>query len=220
VTKIAKIDYINLLPFTVFIKQKIKSERVKQSINYKKSYPSKINKQFKYRKIDSAFISSIETKQYNKYKSNLGIVAHGEVWSVLSYGNNYKLDKESSTSNKLAKILNIDENIIIGDKALKLYFENNHEFKDLSLEWYKKYKLPFVFAVFCYHKDKKFYEALTRSFIKHKIKIPQYILNRYSKNRDISKNDILKYLDKISYQINYKEKRALKLFLKLSEKVS
>ncbi len=43
----AKIDFINLLPFYVFIKKNIKSSQVKQIIGYKKSYPSKINKKFK-----------------------------------------------------------------------------------------------------------------------------------------------------------------------------
>ena len=46
----AKIDFINLLPFHVFIKKNIKSNQVKAIIEYKKSYPSVINKKFKKRK--------------------------------------------------------------------------------------------------------------------------------------------------------------------------
>jgi chorismate dehydratase len=219
VTKITKIDYINLLPFSVFLKKYIKSSQIKQSINYKKSYPSKINSQFKKRKIKSAFISSIEAKKYIN-KSNLGIIANKEVWSVLSYGKNYKKDTESATSNKLAKILNIDENVIIGDKALRLYFENKYEFKDLATKWNEKYKLPFVFALFCFYDNNDFYKKLSKQFLKKKIKIPQYILNNYSKDREISKENILKYLDKIYYRIGYKEKKALKLFIKLSQRIN
>ena len=45
----AKIDFINLLPFHVFIKKNASSNQLKSIINYKKSYPSAINKQFKKR---------------------------------------------------------------------------------------------------------------------------------------------------------------------------
>ncbi|GAB1467145.1 hypothetical protein MASR2M54_26450 [Aliarcobacter cryaerophilus] len=54
--------------------------------------------------------------------------------------------------------------------------------------------------------------------IKREIKIPQYILEQYSKRSGISKKNILDYLTKIDYDIGYKEKRALKLFLKLINK--
>ena len=53
----AKIDFINLLPFHVFIKKNITSSQLKASIEYKKSYPSSITNNFKKRKVDSAFIS-------------------------------------------------------------------------------------------------------------------------------------------------------------------
>jgi len=58
-----KIDFINLLPFYVFIKKNISSSQMKQIINYKKSYPSAINKKFAKRKIDAAFISSIASQK-------------------------------------------------------------------------------------------------------------------------------------------------------------
>jgi chorismate dehydratase len=217
VTKIAKIDYINLLPFSIFLKKNIRSSQLIQSINYKKNYPSKINKEFKYKKVGSAFISSIESKKYKNH-FNLGIIANGEVWSVLSYGNSYKSDFQSATSNVLAKILEIDENVIIGDKALKLYFDTDLEFKDLSLIWKQKYNLPFVFAVFVSHNNNTFYKRLTKKFLKTKIKIPRYILKQYSQSRSISEDNILKYLDKIYYTIDYKEKKSLKLFFNKSRK--
>ena len=52
----AKIDFINLLPFHIYIKKNIRSTQIKSIINYKKSYPSAINKKYKARKVDSAFI--------------------------------------------------------------------------------------------------------------------------------------------------------------------
>ncbi len=54
--KFAKIDFINLLPFHIFIKKNIKSAQLKSIIEYKKSYPSNINNKFKKRKVDIAFI--------------------------------------------------------------------------------------------------------------------------------------------------------------------
>ena len=58
----SKIDFINLLPFHIYIKKNIKSNQLKSSIEYKKSYPSAITQKFKNRKVDSAFISSIASR--------------------------------------------------------------------------------------------------------------------------------------------------------------
>lgn len=46
----AKIDFINLLPFHVYIKKNIKSNQIKSIIQYKKSYPADINRKFKKKK--------------------------------------------------------------------------------------------------------------------------------------------------------------------------
>ena len=43
----AKIDFINLLPFHIFIKKNIQSTQLKSIIKNKKSYPSFINNKFK-----------------------------------------------------------------------------------------------------------------------------------------------------------------------------
>ena len=76
-----KIDYLNLLPFHVFIKRYMNNSRLHTSINFKKGVPSQINHAFKKRRVDAAFVSSVET---SKYKSlNVGIVAKKEVLSVL-----------------------------------------------------------------------------------------------------------------------------------------
>jgi chorismate dehydratase len=69
----AKIDFINLLPFHIFIKKNIQSTQLKSIIEYKKSYPSFINNKFKKRKVDSAFISSIASR--NEKFLDFGIVA-------------------------------------------------------------------------------------------------------------------------------------------------
>ena len=58
---------------------------------------------------------------------------------------------------------------------------------------------------------------LTKNFNKKHIKIPQYILEQYSKRSGVSKSNISEYLKKIDYDLGIKEKRSLKLFLKLTK---
>ncbi len=211
----AKIDFINLLPFYTFIKKNIKSSQIKQIVNYKKSYPSKINKQFKKRQIDAAFISSIASKKCKCL--DIGIVAKNEVLSVLALNNGeYEKDYQSDTSNALAKILDIKGKVLIGDKALDFYHNSqNKDFIDLAKIWNEKYNLPFVFARLCVNKDQRYLAKITKQFLKTKVKIPQYILKQYALRANISTKEIQKYLNKISYKISYKEKQSLKLFLKL-----
>lgn len=215
----AKIDFINLLPFYIFLKQNITSTQTKQIINYKKSYPADINKKFKKKQIDAAFISSIVSKKCKCLDA--GIVAKGEVLSVLSIGKEtYKKDYQSDTSNVLAKILNLNGEVLIGDKALYHYHNAlDRDFKDLAQIWNEKYKLPFVFARLCFNKHQKSLEKLSKKFIKSKIYIPQYILDIYSQRSGLTKNQIQHYLTKISYGINHKEKLAINKFFLLSKKL-
>ncbi len=212
----AKIDFINLLPFHVYIKKSIRSNQIKSIIHYKKSYPADINKKFKKREVDSAFISSIAS--IGEKRLNLGIIAKKDVLSVILIPGESQDDFQSETSNALAKILDLKGKVLIGDKALKYFHENpNTDFIDLAQAWNEKYNLPFVFATLCYSKNKKMLENIIKGFNKKYIKIPQYILNSYSKRSGISKKHILEYLKKIDYEINIQEKRALKKFFKLTK---
>ena len=95
----AKIDFINLLPFHVYIKKNITSNQIKSIIQYKKSYPADINKKFKSRKVDSAFISSIASR--NEKRLNLGIVAKKDVQSVILIPGESQDDFQSETSGHL-----------------------------------------------------------------------------------------------------------------------
>jgi len=210
----AKIDFINLLPFYIFIKKNIKSTQQKQIINYKKSYPSAINKRFKKRQIDAAFISSVASKKCKCL--DLGIVAQSEVLSVLVLKGKDENDFQSDTSNALAKVLDAHGKVLIGDKALYHYHNTqDKDFVDLAKKWKEKYNLPFVFARLCFNKEEKQLQKLSKQFLNTNVKIPQYILNQYSKRTGLSNNQIKEYLTKISYKISYKEKQSLKLFFKL-----
>ncbi len=211
-----KIDYINLLPFYIFLKRRVKSSRYKQTLNYKKNFPSKINENFQKRRVEAAFISSIKSAKFKCLK--VGIVAKKEVYSVIVKKGRYKEDSHSATSNVLAKILKINGEVLIGDKALKAYLEDKNSYIDLAKAWREKTSLPFVFARLCFHKKKKFYKKIAKDFTKTKIKIPQYILKKYSNSRGIEQKDILNYLKLIEYKIDFKCEKSLKIFLKKAKK--
>jgi len=78
--KFASISYLNLLPFQIFIKKHIASTQIKQIMRYRRSVPSQINQEFKKKRIDAAFISSIKSK--NQKCTNAGIIANKKVYSV------------------------------------------------------------------------------------------------------------------------------------------
>ena len=211
-----KIDFINLLPFHIYIKKNIISSQMKAIINYKKSYPAYVNNKFKKKEVDAAFISSIASRHQKRL--NLGIVAKKEVLSVLVIPGENEEDYQSQTSNALAKVLDLKGKVLIGDKALKFYHENqNTFFIDLAKAWQDKYHLPFVFAVLCFNKNELTLKKLIRHFDKRKIKIPQYILKQYAQRSGISSHNIVDYLKHIDYEIGIKEKKSLKLFFKLTQ---
>ena len=210
----AKIDYLNLLPFHIFLKRFNRSLHKNMITNYKTDVPSVINRRFQARRADAAFISSVKSKKYNK--SKLGIIAAKEVLSVLVIPNDkYIEDFASQTSNALAKILKLKGEVIIGDNALKYYLSHN-DFIDLAKTWHEKYHLPFVFAVLCYHNSYKEIKNIEKSFLKQKIKIPRYLLKKASIKTGVKEDDILHYLTKISYKIDKKASMGLRKFLFLN----
>lgn len=194
------------------MKRYIQDSRQSLIMNYYKGVPSNINQKFISRKVDAAFISSVGAKRNNYV--DLGIIAKKEVLSVLVIPSDKNLnDTESATSNVLARVLGVDGEVLIGDKALRYYLESKPHI-DLAHEWNQQNNLPFVFALLCYHKDKKLYKKIQKNFLKSKVKIPQYILKEASQRTHISQKNILKYLEYISYDLDYKAKKGLQLFYK------
>ncbi|WP_139493173.1 MqnA/MqnD/SBP family protein [Campylobacter armoricus] len=209
-----KIDYLNLLPLHIYLKKSAFPSYVKRTTEYKKGVPSKLNRHLYFRRIDAAIISSIESRR-KKYKTlNVGICANKKVKSVLVKKHSQsKEDASSATSNALAKVLKQKGEVVIGDKALKLYLQNPKDYIDLCELWYEKTNLPFVFARFSCVKNFSIYKKMMKNFIKSKIFIPQYILLNYSKSRNLSQKEISAYLKLIYYKIGVKEQMALKKFL-------
>jgi len=213
-----KIEYLNLLPFHVFMKRYTRSSQQSHALHYKRGVPSQINESFKTRRVDAAFISSISSSHCQCL--NLGISAKKEVKSVLLIPGEHKHDNESATSNVLAQVLGLQGEVLIGDKALKFYLQNKNEnVLDLAQLWYLKQNLPFVFARFCYHGKSKKYKKLSNAFLKKPYKLPQYIVEASSQKTGIAKKDILDYLDLIEYKLDSHALLSLKRFLRLSKKL-
>lgn len=210
-----KIDFINLLPFHVFLKKNLRHSFQKLALHKRKGVPSQLNRLLKQRRIDAAVVSSI--KSFGRSCTDMGIVAQKEVMSVFVIPGAPMNDSQSDTSNALARVLGIDGRVLIGDKALKEYLKGIDAI-DLGEEWHRRYRLPFVFARLCYSKDKETYEGLSRKFLKAKVKIPYYLLRQKSIASGISPEDISHYLTKISYRIGPKEKLSLKKFRHLCKK--
>ena len=204
------ISYLNLLPFQVFLKRYIKNNAAKMSFRYKRAVPSQINKALRRREVNAAFISSVESQKCKC--TDLGIIAYKKVYSVLLLAGDDEKDPASATSNQLAKVLDLQGKVLIGDAALKYYLDGG-EGIDLAEAWYEKTGLPFVFARLCYNKHDDTVKKIARKFAGTKVKIPQYILKKEAKKRGITAKQLTWYLEHIYYTMDHKAKRSLKIFL-------
>ena len=214
-----KIDYINLLPFHVFLKKSSLPSAFKRSCEHQKNVPAIINHKLRKRKVDAAFISSIESKRKTITPLNVGIVAQKNVKSVIIKEGVSKKDPASATSNMLARVLGLQGEVFIGDRALKLYLQDPNAYIDLGQTWHETYHLPFVFARLCVNVRQSFYKKLSKKFVEKPIKIPNFILAHYAKERGILEKDIKEYLKLISYTIGKKEQKALFIFLKKAKRL-
>lgn len=210
-----KIDFINLLPFHVFIKRYARSTRFYQSLHYHKGVPSALNREFAMRRIDAAFISSITAKNCRHF--GVGIVAQREVLSVISLPAPDKADADSATSNLLSRILDINGEVLIGDKALRYYYSGGKH-TDLGALWHERTGLPFVFALLCTHHHSDELRRLSRAFVSKKVKIPHYILIEASRRSGLSPEQITHYLKFISYKVGVKEERGYNQFVREAKK--
>jgi len=187
------------------------------AFNYRRDVPSKINLALKKRHINAGFISSIESPKYQC--SDLGIIANKAVYSVFVIEGENRTDNESATSNRLAEVLNLKGEVLIGDKAL-VYYLNGGEGIDLATEWHKKTSLPFIFGRLCFNCYGKEIKKISKTFTKTPVRIPQYILKKEAKLRGITPKQLLWYLEHIEYKMGYKVKKSLKIFLREVKKTT
>jgi chorismate dehydratase len=205
-----RIDYLNLLPFSLFLKRRYPFI-LARSLR-RKGPPSHINQLFLRRKIDAAFISSVRSRGQNG--TRVGIVARKEVMSVLALpGPKWEKDSESETSNQLARVLGIQGRTLIGDKALRHRLKDPDAI-DLAERWHEETGLPFVFARLCYNRNGQLVEKIARSFAREpRVRIPTYIKKAQAKRCGITVQELESYLQKIDYHIDRPAARGLKRFL-------
>lgn len=211
--RFGKIDYLNLLPFDVFIKRYPVTSSFKKFLDVKKSYPANLNRNFLRRRIDAGFISSIAgySLAHKRKMTKAGIIARGEVWSVIVMPTKDGEDYQSASSNALAKVLGMSGEVLIGDRALR-YKIGGGAYVDLGLQWWERHHLGFSFGRMCVNSHWAFYENLANAFIAKRVKIPHYILAQRARQSGVSRKDILQYLERIHYRISHKEELALRRF--------
>jgi len=208
-----KIEYLNLLPFHLFLKRYLRNSVEKKAWLKRGSVPSDINRAFRARRIDAAVISSVKSRGCRC--SDFGIAADGEVQSVLLLPGAPRRDRESDTSNALAKVLGVEGEVIIGDKALRYRIEHPGAALDLAALWKEREGLPFVFARLCAHpRHIGRIRRLTRLFFAKPTRIPYRVLRAEARKRGITPEQLQTYLERIHYRLGWREKRALKRFLR------
>ncbi|UOF94457.1 MAG: hypothetical protein IR527_00380 [Bacteroides sp.] len=237
--KISAIKYINSLPFIYGI---TKYKNFINNIKLLCDNPNNLRSFILNNDVDISLCPTGMIKELNNYNiiSNFCISSFKYVKSVILVSNyllkdikSIQLDKESCTSNYLLKILlnfywnknnieykydntNTDAYLMIGDKALMNY--NSKKFTyyiDLSYEWYKFTKLPFVFALWVGKNN------LERKTIKTFNKSLQYGINSIKNNKlKIETKSYYDYIkNNIQYKMNYSKKLSLKLFLKYQKQL-
>lgn len=217
--RFGKIDYLNLLPFEVFVRSYPKPSHFQLFYNKKKSYPAKLNREFLFGRIDAGFVSSItalRAKNERFKASKVGIVARKEVLSVICLPSQQGEDYQSATSNALLKVLGLKGRVLIGDRALvevlRQESQNKRDYIDLGKFWVAREHLPFVFGRLCVKKNREFYNKLIQAFYKKRVRIPYFLLEKASFKSGISKDEILKYLKVLSYRIDKKANFGVERF--------
>jgi chorismate dehydratase len=211
--RFGRIDYLNLLPFHVFMKRYLRSSQAQMMLRHGANVPSQINRDYRSGKIDAAFISSIRAKAERHL--GLGIAADGAVQSVLLFPlESLVPDSASETSNALARVLGLQGRVLIGDPALRAYL-SGAEAVDLAQEWKRRTGLPFVFAVLSVRRKSASAERLARAFMRQPVKIPRYLLQRAALRSGVEPEAIQAYLRHIHYRLDHQDLRALHRFWRL-----
>ena len=208
-----KIEYLNLLPFHIFMKRYLRTSTEKKAWTKCGGVPATLNRRMRLGRIDAAVVSSIVSPAFHCV--DLGITADGAVWSVLLRPGVARKDVASDTSNRLAEILGLKGEVIIGDRALERYFHEPENLLDLGALWNERTGLPFVYARLCARNAKEWHRLknIEKVFNPRAVKIPWRILSQEATRIGITPRQAQAYLQRIGYRLKWREKRALKKFL-------
>ncbi len=243
VLKVGWIDFLNTAPFNF----QITGIKTEYPVQFIKGYPSDINLKLRNKEIDVGFISSAEyITNFREYLifPDLSISALNKVQSVCIFSDKplekikeIYLTKASKTSRLLTKVIFeifLEKNVIykeleskrflkektvllIGDKAIK-YKSHFKYVYDLSDIWYRKTKLPFVFALWCVRKDifsesRKTVVDFAQKLKKSKEKFFSDI-DLFSRkiNTEFERKTAINYLKNLDYCLTSEHLKSLKLF--------
>ena len=239
--KISVVSYINSLPFIYGLENSDFFNKIELQKDIPSTCAKKIiNKEAN---IGLVPVASLPLIDNYKIISDYCIGAENKVDSVFLFSNveiskikNIILDYQSNTSNNLTKILaknfwkispkwinsnnneytsNIKDNtagVVIGDRTFSL--KNKYKYVyDLSEEWYKFTKLPFVFALWISN------SKLSDEFISEFNSALNYGLENIDKltntSPTLSGEEFKNYLTKsIKYRLDDKKREAIDLYLK------
>ena len=210
------IGYLNLLPFHVYMKRTLRHNGAAMSFRYKRDVPSRINAALRRRHVNAAFISAAASRPFRC--TDVGIVAHGRVYSVLLLPGESADDPASASSNALAKVLGLQGKVLIGDAALRYYLQGG-EGIDLAEVWYERTGLPFVFARLCCNRYHTHVRTIARRFVRRRTRIPHYILCKEAAKHGITAKQLSWYLKHIHYRIDTKAERGFKRFMRASSRL-
>ena len=205
------ISYLNLLPFQLFLKRRLRHSSAQMAFRYKRAVPSRINTALRRGEIHAAFVSSVHSPRFRC--TDLGIIAERKVYSVFVLPGEEAPDPASETSNRLARVLGLHGRVLIGDAALRYYLDGG-EGVDLAEAWHAQTGLPFVFARLCYTRHGAAIERLAREFARTRVRIPRTVLKREASKRGITPEQLTWYLEHIHYTLDWRARRGLRRFLR------
>ena len=151
-------------------------------------------------------IKSVLLDYQSRTSVNLVKVLARKLWNIAPEWINTDTGFENSISGNMA-------GVVIGDRAFSLQKKFKYVY-DLSEEWFKMTRLPFVFATWVSNKP------IDNEFIRQFNKTLQYgldnidlVIQEFNKNFPNSEIELKKYLtENISFYLDEEKKESMKLF--------
>ncbi len=235
--RVALVEFLNAIPLYYALKKRI----IDNDFEFLSDVPSQCARLLFENKVDISNASIVEYVNSDNYRIlRDGCISTAKkvksvvffLYKPLSNVKVVKLDKNSKTSNALARVLftykykmtvdyvfngDADCELVIGDRALKR-LKGKTKAIDLAVEWYEFTHLSFVFAAWITNKNLN--NETAEKFLKAKEvgkKLINQICDEYT--NIIPKNECLRYLtENISYDLGDEKKESIETFFDLAHK--
>ncbi len=233
--RVALVEFLNAVPLYYALKKRI----IDNDFEFLSDVPSQCARLLFENKVDISNASIVEYVNSNSYRIlRDGCISTAKkvksvvlfLYKPLNKVKVVKLDKNSKTSNALAKVLftykykmtidyvfdgDSDCELVIGDRALKRLKTNTNTI-DLAVEWNDFTHLPFVFAAWITNKNLD--NHIIEKFLKAK-EIGKKLISQICDEHTnvVLKNECLSYLTKnISYDLDNEKKTSIETFFDLA----